>query len=209
MNFVEKAGKTVDDAITEALIALGTTSDKVDIEVIEKGPSGLLGFFSSKLAKVRVTKKINLNDIATEFLKEIFRIMDLKVEIIVQSKDQNMDIELSGPSMGVLIGKRGQTLDSLQYLVSLAVNKESDKYIRVKLDTENYRARRKETLENLAKNLAYKVRKNSRKFSLEPMNPYERRIIHSSLQNDKYVETHSEGEEPYRKVVITPSNYKK
>ncbi len=108
-----------------------------------------------------------------------------------------------------LLEKRGQTLDSLQYLVSLVVNKESDKYIRVKLDTENYRERRKETLENLAKNLAYKVRKNSRKFSLEPMNPYERRIIHSTLQNDKYVETHSEGEEPYRKVVITPSNYKK
>lgn len=205
MNFVEKTGKTVDDAITEALIELGTTSDKVDVEVIEKGPSGLLGLFSSKLAKVRVTKKINLNDIATEFLEEIFRIMDLKVEIMLNLKDQNMDIELSGPSMGVLIGKRGQTLDSLQYLVSLVVNKESDKYIRVKLDTENYRERRKETLENLAKNLAYKVRKNNRKFSLEPMNPYERRIIHSTLQNDKYVETHSEGEEPYRKVVITPS----
>ncbi|QUI21088.1 protein jag [Vallitalea pronyensis] len=209
MNYIEKTGKTVDDAITEALIALGTTSDKVDIEVLEKGPSGFLGLFSSKLAKVKVTKKINLNDIATEFLEDIFRIMDLKVDINLQIKDQNMDIELSGPSMGVLIGKRGQTLDSLQYLVSLVVNKESDKYIRIKLDTENYRERRKETLENLAKNLAYKVRKNNRKFSLEPMNPYERRIIHSTLQNDKYVETHSEGEEPYRKVVITPSNYKK
>ncbi|QUH29359.1 RNA-binding cell elongation regulator Jag/EloR [Vallitalea guaymasensis] len=209
MNFVEKTGKNVNDAITEALIELGTTSDKVNIEVIDKGPTGLLGLFSSKLAKVKVTKKINLSDVATEFLENIFRVMNLKVEIVAQLKEQNLDIELSGPSMGVLIGKRGQTLDSLQYLVSLVVNKESDKYVRVKLDTENYRERRKETLENLAKNLSYKVRKTNRKFSLEPMNPYERRIIHSTLQNDKYVDTHSEGEEPFRKVVITPNNFKK
>ncbi|MCT4597300.1 MAG: protein jag [Vallitalea sp.] len=209
MDFVEKTAKTVDDAITEALIELGTTSDKVEIEVINKGATGLLGLFSSKMAKVKVTKKINLTDVATKFLEDIFKVMDLKVNIEINIKDQNMDIELSGSSMGVLIGKRGQTLDSLQYLVSLVVNKESDKYVRVKLDTENYRERRKETLENLAKNLAYKVRKTHRKFSLEPMNPYERRIIHSTLQNDKYVETHSEGEEPYRKVVITPNNFKK
>lgn len=208
MNFVEKTGKTVNDAITEALIELGTTSDKVDIEVIDKGATGLLGLFSSKMAKVKVTKKINLSDVATDFLENIFKVMDLKVTIVAELKEQNLDIELSGPSMGVLIGKRGQTLDSLQYLVSLVVNKESDKYVRVKLDTENYRERRKETLENLAKNLSYKVRKTNKKFSLEPMNPYERRIIHSTLQNDKYVETHSEGEEPYRKVVITP-NFKK
>ncbi|GMQ63853.1 RNA-binding cell elongation regulator Jag/EloR [Vallitalea maricola] len=209
MNFVEKTGKSVNDAITEALIELGTTSDKVNIEVIDKGATGLLGLFSSKLAKVKVTKKINLSDVATEFLENIFRVMNLKVEIVAQLNEQNLDIELSGPSMGVLIGKRGQTLDSLQYLVSLVVNKESDKYVRVKLDTENYRERRKETLENLAKNLSYKVRKTNRKFSLEPMNPYERRIIHSTLQNDKYVDTHSEGEEPFRKVVITPNNFKK
>lgn len=209
MNFVEKTGKNVNDAITEALIELGTTSDKVNVEVIDKGATGLLGLFSSKLAKVKVTKKINLSDVATDFLENIFKVMDLKVTIIAQLKEQNLDIELSGPSMGVLIGKRGQTLDSLQYLVSLVVNKESDKYVRVKLDTENYRERRKETLENLAKNLSYKVRKTNRKFSLEPMNPYERRIIHSTLQNDKYVDTHSEGEEPFRKVVITPNNFKK
>ena len=108
--------------------------------------------------------------------------------------------------MGVLIGKRGQTLDSLQYLVSLVVNKESENYIRVKVDTENYRQRRKETLENLAKNIAYKVKKTRRSLSLEPMNPYERRIIHSALQNDKYISTHSEGDEPFRRVVVT---YKK
>ncbi|GMQ58603.1 protein jag [Vallitalea sediminicola] len=209
MNFVEKTGKNVNDAITEALIELGTTSDKVNVEVIDKGATGILSLFSSKLAKVKVTKKINLSDVATDFLENIFRVMDLKVTIIGQLKEQNLDIELSGPSMGVLIGKRGQTLDSLQYLVSLVVNKESDKYVRIKLDTENYRERRKETLENLAKNLSYKVRKTNRKFSLEPMNPYERRIIHSTLQNDKYVDTHSEGEEPFRKVVITPNNFKK
>ena len=113
-----------------------------------------------------------------------------------------MNIDLEGPEMGILIGKRGQTLDSLQYLVSLFVNKESESYIRVKLDTENYRARRKDTLENLAKNIAYKVKRNRKSITLEPMNPYERRIIHSALQNDKYVATRSEGEEPYRKVVV-------
>ena len=118
-----------------------------------------------------------------------------------------MDIELSGDDMGVLIGKRGQTLDSLQYLVSLVVNKNAEEYIRVKVDTENYRERRKETLENLAKNIAYKVKRNKRPVSLEPMNPYERRIIHSTLQNDKYVTTHSEGDEPFRRVVVTLKRY--
>lgn len=109
--------------------------------------------------------------------------------------------------MGILIGKRGQTLDALQYLISLAVNKKSDSYIRVKLDTENYRARRKETLENLAKNIAFKVKRTKRSFALEPMNPYERRIIHATLQNDKYVATRSEGEEPYRKVIVYLKKY--
>ena len=124
--------------------------------------------------------------------------IDLKYDEI----DNYMDIELSGDEMGVLIGKRGQTLDSLQYLVSLVINKESENYVRVKVDTENYRQRRKETLENLAKNIAYKVKRTKRSVSLEPMNPYERRIIHSALQNDKYVATHSEGEEPFRRVVV-------
>lgn len=119
-------------------------------------------------------------------------------------------MDLSGDEMGVLIGKRGQTLDSLQYLISLVVNKGTTEYIRVKVDTENYRQRRRETLENLAKNIAYKVKRTRRPVSLEPMNPYERRIIHSALQNDKYVTTHSEGDEPFRRVVVTPkrdSNY--
>ena len=131
--------------------------------------------------------------------------MDMEVEIKVteNKEEKTLDIELVGDDMGVLIGKRGQTLDSLQYLVSLVVNKYSDEYIRVKIDTENYRERRKETLENLAKNIAYKVKRTRKTVSLEPMNPYERRVIHSALQNDRYVTTHSEGEEPYRRVVVT------
>ena len=142
---------------------------------------------------------------AEDFLKDVFKAMDMVVEIKVteNKEEKTMDIELSGEDMGVLIGKRGQTLDSLQYLVSLVVNKYSEEYIRVKIDTENYRERRKETLENLARNIAYKVKRTRKTVSLEPMNPYERRVIHSALQNDRYVTTHSEGEEPYRRVVVT------
>ena len=138
-----------------------------------------------------------------EFLDKVFNAMGMNVNIKVEQIGNDMDIELSGDEMGVLIGKRGQTLDSLQYLTSLVVNKGSNEYIRVKVDTENYRKRRKDTLENLAKNLAYKVKRTKRPVTLEPMNPYERRVIHSTLQNDKYVSTHSEGDEPFRRVVIT------
>ncbi len=137
------------------------------------------------------------------FLSKVFEAMNLKASIKSEVVGNEIDIELSGDDMGVLIGKRGQTLDSLQYLTSLYVNKGSDTYVRVKIDTENYRSRRKDTLENLAKNIAYKVKRTKKSVSLEPMNPYERRIIHSALQNDKYVSTHSEGEEPFRKVIIT------
>ena len=138
-----------------------------------------------------------------EFLDKVFNAMGMNVNVKVEQIGNDMDIELSGDDMGVLIGKRGQTLDSLQYLTSLVVNKGSSEYIRVKVDTENYRKRRKDTLENLAKNLAYKVKRTKRPVTLEPMNPYERRVIHSALQNDKYVSTHSEGDEPFRRVVIT------
>ncbi len=147
-------------------------------------------------------KSGELND-PREFLDKVFDAMGIKADIKVEQTEEEINIELSGDEMGILIGKRGQTLDSLQYLTSLYVNKNSDNYVRVKLDTENYRSRRKDTLENLAKNLAYKVKRTKRPVVLEPMNPYERRIIHSALQNDKYVSTHSEGDEPYRKVVIT------
>ena len=209
MNMVERTGRTVEDAITEALIELGATSDEVEIEVLDKGPSGIFSLFSSKQAKVRVSKKSSLEDIAGSFLSNVFEQMKMEVKVALEVDEKNnMNIELSGDNMGVLIGKRGQTLDSLQYLVSLVVNKESDHYVRIKLDTEDYRKRRKKTLETLAGNLANKVKKTGKKFTLEPMNPYERRIIHSSLQNNKFVTTHSEGDEPYRKVIIVPNRKK-
>ena len=139
-----------------------------------------------------------------KFLTDVFKAMDIEVNKKIDFDQYgSLSINLEGPDMGVLIGKRGQTLDSLQYLVSLVVNKTKGNYIRVKVDTEDYRERRKKTLENLAKNLSYKVKRTRRPVTLEPMNPYERRVIHSTLQNDKYVTTHSEGEEPYRRVVIT------
>lgn len=146
---------------------------------------------------------------ASDFLEGVFAAMELPVKItmVFQQETQSLEIDFAGEDMGILIGKRGQTLDSLQYLTSLVVNKEQKEYVRVKLDTENYRKRRKETLENLARNIAYKVKKTRRPVSLEPMNPYERRIIHSALQNHKFVETYSEGNEPYRHVVVAPKKY--
>ena len=204
MEFVEFTAKTVDDAITAACRKFLVTSDKLEYEVIEEGSTGFLGF-NAKPAKIRAKVKGSVEDTAREFLNDVFAAMKMTVVVDVKfdETDGFLDIDLSGDDMGVLIGKRGQTLDSVQYLVSLVVNKEAEEYIRVKVDTENYRKRRKETLENLAKNIAYKVKRTKRSVSLEPMNPYERRIIHSALQNDKYVTTHSEGEEPFRHVVVT------
>lgn len=265
MDYIEVSGKNVDEALTNALIKLETTSDKVEYEVIEKGSAGFLGM-GRKLAVIKVRKKedkpveanvkaketetqkvadssvsyepvkaepvksVDNNEIKDEsheqpkktskyttvmpneeverrittFLGDMFKAMNLEVKIDVKFDDPDcVNVELSGPNMGVLIGKRGQTLDSIQYLTSLVVNKGKDKYVRIKVDTEDYRNRRKETLESLAKNIAYKVKRSRKPVSLEPMNPYERRIIHAELQADKYVDTHSEGEEPHRKVVIT------
>lgn len=204
MEWLEITAKTVDEALTEALIKLQTTSDRVDYEVIEKESSGFLGLFN-KPAKIRAKLKDSPDNTAKEFLTKVFKAMGIvaKLEVEYDEYAASLDINIVGSDMGVLIGKRGQTLDSLQYLVSLVLNKESENYIKVKLDTENYRQRRKETLENLGKNIAYKVKRTKKPVSLEPMNPYERRIIHSVLQNDKFVETHSEGEEPFRRVVVT------
>lgn len=204
MEFIEVTGKTVDDAITESLVKLGTTSDKIEYEVIEKGSSGFLGI-GSKLARIKVRKKSDVEDFVYEFLDDVFHAMDMEVEILINKSDdgKTIDVELKGNEMGVLIGKRGQTLDSLQYLANLAIGKQVNEYVKVKLDTEDYRNRRKETLENLAKNIAYKVKRTKHPVSLEPMNPFERRVIHSALQGDRYVSTHSEGEEPYRYVVVT------
>ena len=292
MDYIEVSGKNVDEALTNALIQLETTSDKVEYEVIEKGSSGFLGMFN-KPAVIRVRKKAEEveetvetvkkpskkysdlknnnykdgkkkfksddkkdvkpaakaevkpevkpevksadvkpvdvksesdNNVETKtesskyttvmpneeierrittFLTDMFKAMGFEVAIKVSFDDPEcVYVDLSGPNMGVLIGKRGQTLDSIQYLTSLVVNKGKDKYVRIKLDTEDYRNRRKETLESLARNIAYKVKRTRRPVSLEPMNPYERRIIHSALQNDKFVSTKSEGEEPFRHVVV-------
>ncbi|MCI9174590.1 MAG: protein jag [Lachnospiraceae bacterium] len=204
MEFIEVSAKTVDDAITESLVKLGTTSDKIEYEVIEKGSSGFLGI-GSRPAIIKVRKKSDVEDYVYEFLHNVFLAMSLEVEIIINKSEdgKNVDVELKGEEMGVLIGKRGQTLDSLQYLTNLAVGKQVNEYVKVKIDTEDYRKRRRDTLENLAKNIAYKVKRTKRSVSLEPMNPFERRVIHSALQNDRYVNTHSEGEEPYRHVVVT------
>ena len=270
---IRVSAKTVDDAITEALIQLGVTSDKLEYEVIEKGSTGFLGIgakqaviearrkhevVEKKVEEVKPVKEVKETKAVKEhkevkafekperkadkkphapakevketkveekpvkhtselakvedvtmaavekFLTDTLNAMGMTVELTTcVDKEGALSIEMKGNNMGILIGKRGQTLDSLQYLANRVANKHQDGYVRVKLDTENYRARREETLKNLAKNIAYKVKRSRRPVSLEPMNPYERRIIHSALQNDPYVTTHSEGEEPYRKVVIT------
>ena len=204
MEFIEVSAKTVEDALTDASVQLGITSDQLEYEIVEKGSSGFLGI-GSKNAVIRVKVKSSIEDEVRKFLTSVFNAMNMEVEIIINKNEDEkfLDVELKGDDMGVLIGKRGQTLDSLQYLTSLAINKHRDEYYKVKIDTEDYRKRRKDTLENLAKNIAYKVKRTKRAVSLEPMNPFERRVIHSALQNDKYVTTHSEGEEPYRHVVVT------
>lgn len=205
---MEFKGKTVEEAVTAASVELGIISSELEYEVIDKGSSGFLGIGAKpaviKAKKTEQEKEKTIVDKTKEYLDVLFKAMDIETEISIDYNEEsnNMNINLEGPEMGILIGKRGQTLDALQYLISLFVNKESEAYIRVKLDTENYRARRKDTLENLAKNIAFKVKRSRRSVTLEPMNPYERRIIHSALQNDKYVATRSEGEEPYRKVVV-------
>lgn len=268
---IRVSAKTVDDAITEALIQLGVTSDRLEYEVIEKGSAGFLGIGMKqaviearrkpepkeekveepvveepvrvepkkveavqpqkvaaekkadepqkaafekaveKEAKEEVKKETKLVEVqpqtikaVEDFLKNTMKAMDMEVELKTEiDQDGALCVDMSGEHMGILIGKRGQTLDSLQYLANRVANKHQEGYVRVKLDTENYRARREETLRHLAKNIAHKVKRNRRPVALEPMNPYERRIIHSALQSDPYVMTHSEGEEPFRKVVIT------
>ena len=209
MEYIEISAKTVDEALTEAAIKLGIPSSEIEYEVIEKGSAGFLGLgIGGKNAVIKVWKKFSIEDSTREFLFSVFKAMGLEVviEIKVNEEEKVVDINLKGDDMGVLIGKRGQTLDSLQYLTNLAVNKNLEEYYKVKVDTEDYRKRRKDTLENLAKNIAYKVKRTKRPVTLEPMNPFERRVIHSALQNDRFVTTHSEGDEPYRHVVVTLKN---
>lgn len=203
MEYKEFTGKTIDDAITEALVALGTTSDKIEYEVVEEGNSGLLGLFS-KDAVIRAKRKDTAEDTLKAFIVEVLEKMDMPAvpEITVDEEEKVYNINLTGENTDELIGKRGATLDSLQYLISIVANKNTEEYYRVKLDTKNFRERRQKTLENLAKNVASKVKKTRRKVALDPMNPYERRVIHSYLQNEKNITTKSEGEEPNRRVVI-------
>ncbi|CUX26487.1 RNA-binding cell elongation regulator Jag/EloR [Clostridium sp. C105KSO13] len=246
---IRVSAKTVDDAITEAMIQLSVTSDRLEYEVIEKGSSGFLGIgmkqaviearrkpepvkdepetqkkeddYKKNQEPVKEIKKSEntapvkhetelaevkdgTREAVVSFLGDTLKAMGMTVKLKSEvDSDGAFGVEMSGDNMGILIGKRGQTLDALQYLANRVANKNQEGYVRVKLDTENYRSRREETLKNLAKNIAYKVKRSRRPVSLEPMNPYERRIIHAALQSDPYVTTHSEGEEPYRKVVIT------
>jgi len=203
MKIIEMTGKTTEDAIQNALQELKVTKDKVEVEILEEGSKGFLNIIGVKPAKIRVTVKRDYISDARNFLRDILNSMKIKAEIRIKEENNEIKINLAGPNMGILIGYRGETLDSLQYLVSLVVNKDHDaEYKRVILDTENYRYNRQETLRKLASKMAYKVRVGGKTLKLEPMNPYERRVIHSTLQNDPYVRTYSEGEEPFRRVVI-------
>lgn len=206
---VEKVGKTVEEAINTALSELNLTRDQVDIEIVDEGSKGFFGLIGSKDAKVIVTEKDSGKLRAVEFLESVFEKMNLKVNLNCEEKGNHLKISLEGDDMGILIGRRGETLDSLQYLTSLVVNKGDFNYVRVSVDTENYRKKREETLRRLARKLADRVLKYRRSITLEPMNPYERRIIHSTLQNNKMVTTYSVGEEPNRKVIIALNNRKR
>lgn len=200
---VEKTGKTVKEAIDSALEELNADESSVEVEVLEEGSKGILGFLGNKMAKVRVTLKEQRRDIAREFLEDVFEKMDVEAEMDIEEDEESLLIRINGRDSGIIIGRRGETLDALQYLTSLVVNKDKENYKRVTIDIENYRQKREETLVKLANRLASKVTKYKKSITLEPMNPYERKIIHSTLQNNKYIETYSVGEEPNRKVVIT------
>lgn len=203
MKSIESVGKNIDEAVKHALIELNTTEDKVKVEILDEGSKGILNIIGKREAKVKVTLKKDYASEAKNFLKDIFRDMGMMVEIRIKETDNCLNINLAGKNMGLIIGYRGETLDSIQYLVSLIINKGNDgQYKRVVVDTENYRAKREETLRKLANKIAHKVKLEKKSFVLEPMNPYERRIIHAELQNDKDITTYSEGEEPFRRVVV-------
>jgi len=203
MDSIEKYGKTADEAKAEAIAELGVSEDEVECEIIEEGSKGFLGI-GAKPYKVRVTRKFDPATVASEFLREIFVGMGVSASFDIELKERLLTINVTGEGVSRLIGKHGQTLESLQYLVSLVVNKGRAPFVNISLDCENYRLRRKETLENLARNLAKKAKLTRRNVVLEPMGSPERRIIHAALQGDKSVSTYSEGDEPYRYVVISP-----
>ncbi|KZL93021.1 RNA-binding cell elongation regulator Jag/EloR [Clostridium magnum] len=203
MKVIEMTGRTVEEALKNALAELKVAEDRVEVEVLDAGAKGFLNFIGTRPAKIKVKVKRDYIYEAKAFIRDVLDCMEVKAEIRVKEENNIVKISLTGPDMGILIGYRGETLDSLQYLISLVVNKGHDvEYKRVILDTENYRLKREETLKRLARRIADKVRKTGRSVKLEPMNPYERRVIHSALQNDFYVNTYSEGDEPFRRVVV-------
>lgn len=200
---VEKTGKSVQEAVNLALEELQADTDSVEVEVLDEGSKGLFGI-GGKMARVRVSLKLSQSGDAKFFLSDVLTKMKVSVDIESEEDEEAILLRIKGKDSGIIIGRRGETLDALQYLTSLVVNKDREEYKRVTIDIENYRQKREETLVRLANRLAERVSRYRKNVTLEPMNPYERRIIHSSLQNNKYVETYSVGEEPNRKVVITP-----
>jgi len=204
MKSIEVEGRTIEDATSIGLKQLGKKKEEVDIKILEIPSRGFLGIIGAKQAKIKITVKDSPEKDVENFLKDVFRTMNLEVQIATEVETDVIKVFLEGPNMGVVIGRRGQTLDSLQYLASLVVNKERDKYLKVFIDTENYRQKREDTLVKLANKIVFKVKKTRKSIALEPMNPYERRIIHAALQGHPAIQTYSEGEEPFRKVVIGP-----
>lgn len=203
MKTLEMTGKTVNEALENALKNLNLTEDRVEYEVLDEGSKGFLNLIGAKPAKILVKVKRDYKDEVKLFLRNILNSMKVQAEIRIREENDIIHIDLTGPKMGIIIGYRGETLDALQYLTSLVVNKDHNiPYKKVVLDTENYRKKREETLIRVAEKTAYKVKKIRRPYKLEPMNPYERRIIHSALQDNEYVYTFSEGEEPHRRVVV-------
>ncbi len=205
MKTVEATGKTVEEAVANGLRELGCTREEVELKMLEAPYRGLFGIIGAKDAKVQLTQleRDETEAVTRSFLTEMFAAMELEVNIDIQYENDRLKIDLSGPNMGMVIGKRGQTLDAVQYLTSLVANKNRNKYVKVFIDTESYRDKREQTLVRLAGKMAKTVKMTRKTMVLEPMNPYERRIIHSALQADPRVQTYSEGEEPYRKVVIS------
>ncbi len=203
MKILEMTGKTINEALNNALKELKLTEDKIEYEVLDEGSKGFFNIIGTKPAKILVKVKRDYKEEVRVFLRSILDNMRVQSEIKIREVDDIIYIDLNGPKMGLIIGYRGETLDSLQYLSSLVVNKEHDiPYKKVVLDTENYRKKREETLKRVAEKTAYKVRKTRRPYKLEPMNPYERRVIHSALQDNEYVYTFSEGDEPHRRIVV-------
>ncbi|MCL4439695.1 MAG: protein jag [Firmicutes bacterium] len=204
MKVVEKVGKTIDEAIELGLQEFGVLRDEVIIEVLEEPSKGLFGLIGSRPAKVKLTLKDNPTRRTNHLLKNIFKAMDIPVDVAIKEHDQMLQVSLEGPDLGVLIGRRGETLDALQYLINLAINKNQEQRRKVILDVEGYRNRREETLQKLAMRLADKAKMRGRSVVLEPMNSQERRIIHTALQGRDDIYTFSEGEEPFRKIIISP-----